>query len=71
MDADLIGQIWTQANSHCEYCRRPQEFDELPFEVDHIIATSHGGRTVLGNLALSCFACNRHKGYHDPRAGRE
>jgi hypothetical protein len=40
----------------------PQELDELPFEIDHIIAEQHGGRTVASNLALSCFFCNRHKG---------
>jgi len=40
----------------------PQAFDELPFEMEHIIAEQHGGKTVLSNLALDCFACNRHKG---------
>jgi hypothetical protein len=35
---------------------------QLTFEVDHIIATSHGGITRASNLALTCFYCNRYKG---------
>jgi HNH endonuclease len=35
---------------------------DLPFEVDHIIAEHHEGRTLASNLCLACFACNRHKG---------
>jgi len=34
----------------------------LPFHIDHIIARQHGGLTELGNLALACLHCNRHKG---------
>jgi hypothetical protein len=30
--------------------------------VDHIIARQHEGASDLGNLALACFHCNRHKG---------
>ena len=40
----------------------PQRYDELPFEIDHIIAEQHGGKTVAGDLALACFADNHHKG---------
>jgi hypothetical protein len=40
----------------------PQEFDELKFEIDHIIAEQHKGKTALSNLCLSCFTCNRAKG---------
>jgi hypothetical protein len=40
----------------------PQEYDELPFQVDHIIAKQHGGVTSPKNLCLACFACNHHKG---------
>jgi HNH endonuclease len=31
-------------------------------EIDHVIATKHGGETILENLALACLSCNRHKG---------
>ena len=34
----------------------------MPFEIDHIRATKHGGITVFENLALSCFNCNNFKG---------
>jgi len=40
----------------------PQQFDELTFEIEHILAKQHGGKTRADNLALACFACNRHKG---------
>jgi HNH endonuclease len=40
---------------------------------DRIIARQHGGRTVLGNLALACLHCNRHQGPNiagtDPETG--
>jgi hypothetical protein len=42
--------------------RTPQEFEDLPAEIDHIIAEVHGGRVSASNLALSCLHCNRHKG---------
>jgi hypothetical protein len=52
----------------------PQIHDELQFEIDHIIAVQHGGRTVAGNLALACFADNHHKGPNlaglDPKTRR-
>ena len=49
----------------------PQVYDELPFEIDHVVAEQHGGKTVASNLALACFADNHHKGPNlagiDPR----
>jgi hypothetical protein len=43
-------------------------------EVDHVIAQKHGGPTELGNLALSCAVCNKHKGTDvasvDPESGQ-
>ncbi len=62
MRAELIRSVWTRANGCCEYCLMIQEFDDCAFEIDHIIAKKHGGRTVSGNLALSCFDCNSFKG---------
>lgn len=54
--------VWRRAAGRCEYCRMAQRHDELPFEIDHIIARQHGGPTVASNLALACFACNHHRG---------
>jgi hypothetical protein len=52
----------------------PQALDELTFEVDHLVAKFHGGKTIASNLALSCFPCNRFKGPNiagiDPGTGR-
>jgi HNH endonuclease len=62
MQAALVRQIWHRARRCCEYCRMPQDYDEIGFEIDHIIPRKHGGRTVTGNLALSCFWCNSFKG---------
>ena len=51
----------------------PARFDEATFEIDHIVAEQHGGLTTLGNLALTCFSCNRRKGPNlggiDPTTG--
>jgi len=39
-----------------------QEFDELTFQIEHIIPRKHHGSDEIDNLALACFACNNHKG---------
>ena len=74
MDRGLQDLVWERAGGTCEYCRIPHKYDELPFEIDHVIASTHGGKAVSGNLALSCFTCNRFKGPNlagiDPRTGR-
>jgi hypothetical protein len=62
MDAALVRLVWQRAGNCCEYCRTCQEFDDTPFEIDHIISKKHEGPTVEGNLALSCFYCNSYKG---------
>jgi hypothetical protein len=62
MNIALADLVWERAHECCEYCRMPHRYDALPFEIDHVIAEQHGGRTVAGNLALACFADNHHKG---------
>jgi HNH endonuclease len=62
MERSLQDLVWQRAKARCEYCQVPQEFDRLPFEIDHVIAESHDGPTKPNNLCLCCFACNRHKG---------
>jgi hypothetical protein len=62
MNRALLEQLRRLADDRCDYCRTPRRLDPLPFQVDHIIARQHGGRTVLSNLALSCLHCNKHKG---------
>ncbi len=62
MDQALITQVWQRARETCEYCRMPQSYDLLTFQIDHIIARKHHGTDEFENLALACFACNNHKG---------
>ena len=46
----------------CEYCRLHEDDLFVAFEIDHIIATKHGGGNELDNLAYACPHCNQHKG---------
>jgi 5-methylcytosine-specific restriction endonuclease McrA len=59
---DLEQRVRIRARGLCEYCQLPQATYRLPFQIDHIIARQHGGKTRLGNLALACPRCNRNKG---------
>lgn len=54
--------IVERAGGCCEYCRLNQVYSDLTFHIEHIIAVSHGGKTVESNLALSCMRCNLYKG---------
>ncbi|HUY33441.1 MAG TPA: HNH endonuclease [Pirellulales bacterium] len=73
MNRRLHRFVWRRADSICEYCRIAQEWDILTFQVDHVIALKHGGRTVADNLALACYTCNSLKGPNvagiDPTTG--
>jgi hypothetical protein len=73
VDARLEAQVWRRARNRCEYCRFPAESTRVPFQIDHIIAEKHRGKTTLDNLALSCFFCNTFKGPNlagvDPKTG--
>lgn len=74
MNLRLERLIWRRAQRVCEYCLMPQDYDVLPFQIDHILALKHGGLTVARNLALACFFCNNRKGPNiagrDPLTGR-
>jgi hypothetical protein len=73
VDPSLREFVLERASLCCEYCQMPVEYDPLPFQVDHIVALKHHGQTRGDNLALSCFACNSHKGPNiagfDPKTG--
>jgi HNH endonuclease len=51
MNRRVLEKVRARAGDRCEYCRVPRRFDPLPFQVDHIVAEQHGGRTILENLA--------------------
>ena len=74
MDAALAALVWERARACCEYCLIPQAYVTFPFEIDHVVARQHGGKTVASNLALACFADNHYKGPNlagiDPRSRR-
>jgi hypothetical protein len=75
MDDAVRQQVLERAGHRCEYCRMPQRFDELIFEIEHVIAKQHGGSDDLWNRAAACFAYNRHKGPNlggiDPKTGKK
>ncbi len=58
----LRHQVRERARGNCEYCLLNERYALKIHEVDHIRAEKHGGTTVLDNLCLSCFDCNRQKG---------
>jgi 5-methylcytosine-specific restriction endonuclease McrA len=60
--SSLRQQIRKRAKNRCEYCLIAEQDTFFTHEIDHIIATKHGGRTSAKNLALACFDCNRFKG---------
>jgi hypothetical protein len=62
MDSKLRSLVRVRASEACEYCLVPDKFDQLPFQLDHIIADKHGGPTESDNLAWSCYDCNIYKG---------
>lgn len=62
ISAALRRQVRERARERCEYCLLAETQAFFPHEPDHIISKKHGGKTVLGNLALACFDCNRFKG---------
>ena len=71
--AALRRQVRERARERCEYCLLAEAEAFFPHEPDHIISQKHGGETVLENLALACFDCNRFKGSDiasvDPASG--
>ncbi len=62
MERALEKSIWERAGSRCEYCQLPEEWDPIPFEIDHVIPIVHGGQTEFANLALACWHDNCFKG---------
>lgn len=62
MKRSIVHEVWARAQSRCDYCQLAQQQDAIPFEIDHVIAESHGGRTTSENMALACFFDNNYKG---------
>lgn len=62
ISAQLRREVIDRAGNRCEYCHIHQDDQFFKFEIDHIIATKHGGPTSTENLCLSCPECNAYKG---------
>jgi hypothetical protein len=58
----LRDTVLERSGGCCEYCRLNQDYSDVTFHIEHIIAASHGGKTLENNLALSCLRCNLYKG---------
>ena len=71
--AALRREVSERANGCCEYCGANERFSAVGFHCEHIIPVQHGGEATIGNLALSCPACNFRKGTNlsaiDPLSG--
>jgi hypothetical protein len=74
ISSELRQLVWSRAAGLCEYCRMPDEFDPLPFAVDHIRPQFHHGSTTAENLCICCFSCNSFKAVNvaglDPDTGQ-
>ena len=42
----------------CAYC----DADNVPLQIEHVLAKANGGTNRLSNLALACECCNQNKG---------
>lgn len=62
ISSELRQFVWNRSGGICEYCRTPDQFDPLPFAVDHIRPQYHHGSDTEENLCVSCFSCNTFKG---------
>lgn len=71
--AEVRRQVIDRSGGCCEYCLLNRKYRLFSFEVDHVIAEKHGGRTEIDNLCLSCPECNGYKGSDiasiDPQTG--
>jgi HNH endonuclease len=68
-------QVRDRAQALCEYCHTAEQWQYVPFTVDHIVPLAQGGTTILENLALACFHYNRRKSIQitaqDPQSGAD
>jgi len=54
--------VTARAGGACEYCRLLELATGTTFHIENVVPESHGGETILSNLALSCSGCNLAKG---------
>ena len=62
--ANLRRKVFDRAKGRCEYCQL--QLTPETATLDHYVARSKGGSNGIGNMRLSCFACNNLKGNMSP-----
>jgi hypothetical protein len=62
MDAVTREFVRRRAERRCEYCRFPDHALNLPFHVEHVVASIHRTDGSLDNLPWACPRCNLRKG---------
>ncbi len=58
--SSTIGGVLLRDEHSCAYCGRVLRPEQA--HLDHVIPRLHGGRTVAGNLVVSCVRCNLARG---------
>lgn len=68
---EYIWNEWEKNKNICPICKKKGEFVTkrgfvidgfIPFEIDHIIPISKGGKNNKKNIRIICRRCNRKKG---------
>lgn len=54
-------EVRQRARHLCEYCHTAEQWQYVPFTVDHVVPLNCDGSNTSDNLALACFHCNRRK----------
>ena len=62
MDVAIREFVRQRAERRCKYCHLPDSASDLPFHVEHIIASIHRTDDSPTNLAWACPRCNLKKG---------
>jgi hypothetical protein len=62
ISAKLKAEVAARDGEKCVYCGD----DGGPFEFDHVLPVSKGGKTCHENIVLACQPCNRSKGARTP-----
>ena len=57
----LYAAVAERALHRCEYCSAPEVVFNFPFEVEHILPPTQGGKNESENNALACRSCNLFK----------
>ena len=65
--AELKKTLWWKSKLEegiCHYCGKKFSKEELT--MDHIVPVARGGKSIKGNVVVSCAACNQSKGLSTP-----